>query len=85
MDASAKALEKICRYEAKSGIGTIVPATMTMSKDDISSALKVASSFKSPDDGALVEGIYMEGPFISPKKAGAQRSYLCKRTFIRAF
>ncbi len=85
MDASAKALEKICRYEAKSGIGTIVPATMTMSKDDISSALKVASSFKSPDDGALVEGIYMEGPFISPKKAGAQDPIYVKEPSLELF
>ena len=72
MDGEEASLKTICRYEAQHGITSVTPASMTMSEDSISKALKCAASFNSEEDMASLEGVYLEGPFISSKKLGAQ-------------
>ena len=74
MDGEDSSLKTICRYEAMHGITSVTPASMTMSEDSISKALKCAALFKAEDDMASLEGVYLEGPFISSKKLGAQNS-----------
>jgi len=74
MDGEEASLKTICRYEAQHGITSVTPASMTMSEDSISKALKCAASFNSEEDMASFEGVYLEGPFISSKKLGAQNS-----------
>ncbi|MDY6321501.1 MAG: N-acetylglucosamine-6-phosphate deacetylase [Succinivibrio sp.] len=76
MDATPEALEKICRYEASQGVGIITPASMTMGRDDILKALRCAKDYAAQQDirapEARIAGIYMEGPYVSPQKCGAQ-------------
>lgn len=72
MDGTEEALDAIAKYQAKSGITAICPATMTMAEADIIKACENVRDYKLKDDAADVVGIYMEGPFISPKKVGAQ-------------
>lgn len=74
MDGTTKALEKISQHEAACGVTSICPASMTMSKDDILKACAAAAAFRAPSNGAALAGIYMEGPFVSPHKAGAQNA-----------
>lgn len=64
-------------YELKSGITAICPATMTLSEEILSDALSTAKQYVSETaeadrDGAVLTGINLEGPFVSPAKKGAQ-------------
>ena len=70
-DAGDDTIKNIAEYEAKSGITSICPATMTISRDNLRKIMKKAADYKS-ESGATLVGINMEGPFISEKKKGAQ-------------
>lgn len=72
MDGTPDTLHKIASFEASHGITTFCPASMTMGADTILSAMRYASSFSPAADEAAMGGIYMEGPFISKDKCGAQ-------------
>lgn len=72
MEGTEEALDVISKYQAKSGIVAICPATMTMPEADIVKACENVRDYKLKDDSADVVGINMEGPFVSPKKVGAQ-------------
>ena len=66
MEGTEEALDAIAKYQAKSGILAICPATMTMSEEDITKACANARDYQNKDDGAELVGINMEGPFVSP-------------------
>lgn len=75
-DDSLEAVEEIAKYEASIGVTTIIPATLTLTTEELESILKTAVTYnekfgKSPYRSDLV-GINMEGPFISVEKKGAQ-------------
>ena len=72
MDADSDTIAAIAAYEASCGVTSICPASMTMSYEDIMKALDSAKSFRARDNEASLEGVYLEGPFISRKKVGAQ-------------
>ncbi len=72
-DGTKEAIEEIAKYEASVGVTGIAPATMTLPVEDLEHILAVAAEYKKEGhDGADLLGINMEGPFISPKKKGAQ-------------
>jgi N-acetylglucosamine-6-phosphate deacetylase len=71
-DGNYEALNAIAHYQASNGITTICPATMTLDMEELERILDTASSY-SNQEGAIFCGIYMEGPFISAIKKGAQR------------
>ncbi len=74
-DADLEGLNEIARYEAQNGILAICPATMTYSEEILSKIMENASEYTNKGSGtdkATLVGINMEGPFISPKKIGAQ-------------
>ena len=63
-------LETVVEYEKRHGITSICPATMTLEENDLLGICKkVAECAKRR---AEIKGIYLEGPFISYGKAGAQ-------------
>ena len=77
-DAKDETIKNIAKYEARSGITSICPATMTISKDELREVMRKAAAYKS-EEGAKLVGINMEGPFISEAKKGAQSSkYILK-------
>lgn len=81
-DGDSEADRRIARAEAKLGITTICPATMTVSEDDLIKALEAgaaASKAADPDKEARILGINMEGPFISVEKKGAQNPDYIKK------
>ncbi len=78
MDGDNSSLETICQYEALHGITSVTPASMTMDEDSIIKTLKNAAAFKEKDDMSSLEGVYLEGPFISPNKIGAQNPLYVK-------
>jgi N-acetylglucosamine-6-phosphate deacetylase len=72
MDATSDALTSISQTLAKEGTTSFLATTMTASELDIEKTLLAVRDYKSVQDGATLLGIHLEGPFISPKKAGAQ-------------
>ena len=70
-DADEAGLQAIADFEASKGVLAICPATMTFSEEILSGIMDVAAAHKN-DHGADLVGINMEGPYISPKKVGAQ-------------
>ncbi|MGN1281024.1 MAG: N-acetylglucosamine-6-phosphate deacetylase [Succinivibrio sp.] len=76
MDADPEHLKRLARYEALNGITSFAPASMTMSRKDIRNSIESAVQFRrgciNSSDMASIEGIYLEGPFVSEKKLGAQ-------------
>lgn len=76
-DADPEGIRAMAAYELKNGITTIVPATMTFSEEILTGICRTAAEYKAWQDEtapelAILEGINMEGPFISPAKKGAQ-------------
>lgn len=72
-DGTKEAIAEIAKYEASIGVTAIAPATMTLPVEELEQILAVAAEYKKEQkEGADLIGINMEGPFISPKKKGAQ-------------
>ena len=61
-----EALKAIYDYETSAGVTTICPATMTLPEEKLIPIMKAARNFPG------LAGIYLEGPFISKNKPGAQ-------------
>lgn len=70
-DGTPEAFRTIAEYELRQGVTSITPATMTMPEETLSEICSAAKGFSCPD-GADFCGLYMEGPFISAAKKGAQ-------------
>lgn len=74
-DGSAEGIRKMSYGIVKNGVTSWCPTTMTVSMDEINGALDVVRSLKEESktwDGAEILGVNLEGPFINPKKKGAQ-------------
>uniref|UniRef100_UPI004056A566 N-acetylglucosamine-6-phosphate deacetylase n=1 Tax=Agathobacter sp. TaxID=2021311 RepID=UPI004056A566 len=70
-DGTHEAFDAIAQYQLKNGITSILPATMTLPKEELTRIFKAASSYKN-ETGSTIRGITMEGPFVSLRKKGAQ-------------
>ncbi len=74
-DGSADGIRKMANGIMKNGVTSWCPTTMTVSMEEINTALDTVRSLKSESkdwDGAEILGVNLEGPFINPKKKGAQ-------------
>ncbi|MEC0228116.1 N-acetylglucosamine-6-phosphate deacetylase [Paenibacillus alba] len=73
MDASPETLDTITRFHALHGTTGMLATTMTATREDIDRVLgEVDRYIQQPMPYAQLLGVHMEGPFISPKWAGAQ-------------
>ena len=69
-DGTKEACEAIASYELQHGITTICPATMTLSEEQLMKICHTASGVQLES----LKGIYLEGPFVSYEKRGAQNA-----------
>lgn len=90
-DGNMRALDEIAGYEAKNGITTIVPATMTLPEELLRQSCEVACEFRKQQEAgkkekkAVLCGIHMEGPFVSEEKLGAQNPDYVRRADQKMF
>ena len=76
MEGTDDALDAVAAHLARHGVTGFLPTTITAPWPQQAQALKVAAQkLRSPDNGATgaaVLGCHLEGPYINPKKKGAQ-------------
>ncbi len=77
-DGTAEAFRTIAKYELSQGVTSITPATMTMPEEVLAGICRTVRDF-TYEEGADLCGLYMEGPFISEKKKGAQNGDYIRR------
>ena len=85
MDEDADALGKIAAFQARTGVTSFLPTTMTCAYGAVERALdRIRRAMTEKPHGARILGSHMEGPFISPAKKGAQdEQYILPPTFAR--
>ncbi|MBM7579136.1 N-acetylglucosamine-6-phosphate deacetylase [Jeotgalibacillus terrae] len=73
MDATPEALQTMADALVKEGVTSFLATTMTQTEDAVMKALRNTAEFMGQQtSGAEVIGVHLEGPFLSPEKAGAQ-------------
>jgi len=78
MDSTYKALKEISKFKAKNGCTSFLATTVTSSIKETVKALNNVNEYnkQSPEEGAEILGVHLEGPFINAKQKGAQREDL---------
>ena len=78
MDSTYEALKEISKFKAKNGCTGFLATTVTSSVKDTVKALNNISEYskQSPEGGAEILGVHLEGPFINAMQKGAQREDL---------
>ena len=77
-DGTKEAFDAITKYQAENGVTSISPATMTLSREELTKIFTEAGKYQNVE-GSVIRGITMEGPFVSRAKKGAQNGdYLHK-------
>lgn len=79
-DGSEAGLVKISNALTQNGVTAWLPTTMTIPTDELNRAFgAVRSLMKNGHTGAVILGVHAEGPYISPKKCGAQKPVNIKK------
>lgn len=81
-DASSAGIVKMARRLPELGVKAFCPTTMTISEDNIMRCFDAVASAKDKlsEEGGIyadILGIHLEGPFMSPNKAGVQNKDYC--------
>lgn len=87
MDGTQEALEIIAKHLPAEGTTSFLATTMTEETSVIHTALNSAANFikQSRSSAAEMLGIHLEGPFISPKRAGAQPASFIQEPDVHLF
>ena len=73
MDSGTEPIVKACKTHMMHGTTTIYPTTLAADRDELYEAVKnIKKVADSETDIPHIEGIHMEGPYLSPAQAGAQ-------------
>lgn len=83
-DGTQEAIEAMALYEAKNGVTTICPATMTLGDDVLEGIFSNAAAYENKVGASLV-GINMEGPYLSLAKKGAQNGTYLRMPDVEHF
>ena len=72
-DADPASIRRIAEFEAQNGIAAFCPAAMTCGEEKLKEILDAAAEYgRTAETAASLLGVRLEGPFLSPLKAGAQ-------------
>lgn len=85
MEGSEEAVNVVAKAIAAHGTTSFVPTTMTEDAGAIRKAVALVSRMKNKrTEGANVLGIHLEGPFVNPKKLGAQNPKYARLPSVEA-
>ncbi len=74
-DGTGEALARMADYQLSRGVTQICPTGMTLPPEGLDALCRAAARYAAhPAPGAELVGIGLEGPFLSPEKAGAQKA-----------
>ena len=87
MDGTVEDIQNIAQTVAKEGTTSFLVTTMTQSKENILKAMQAVKTYRdeTPETGARVVGIHLEGPFIAAAHKGAQPLEFVKEPDIATF
>lgn len=71
-DGTLEALKSIAEFKLYEGVTTIIPTTLTVSKDCLVKVMNAVAAYQQETPYAKIAGIHLEGPFINPNCLGAQ-------------
>lgn len=83
MDGNENSIHKIAKSLTQDGVTSWLPTTISLSKKEIKKVLKVVSSTKTKDNEAKIQGINLEGPFLSIGHKGVHESKYIKKPNIK--
>lgn len=75
-DADLAAWQELQRFEARQGVTQYCPTSMSAAAPQLEKIFRLAGESadeEEPEGAAWFCGIHMEGPWLNPKKAGAQK------------
>ncbi|WP_340081705.1 N-acetylglucosamine-6-phosphate deacetylase [Terribacillus sp. FSL K6-0262] len=72
MDATQESLHTIAAWLPNEGTTAFLATTITQGQGAIEAALEQVDLFSAQTGEAELIGVHLEGPFVNPKKAGAQ-------------
>lgn len=78
-DGSIEAIGEIAKFELRNGITSICPATMTLAEEQLMKICRMARESKAEG----LRGIYLEGPFVSYEKRGAQNPAYIRKPDVK--
>ena len=86
-DGTEKSLRQISNYLASQGVTSFLATGMSLPEQVLQHSFSTAVSFQknSVKEGAVLRGIRMEGPFLSPEKRGAHDLQYLKNPDIDLF
>lgn len=77
-EATPEALETMSRTLVKNGVTSFCPTSMTLSTEELERIFANVAAMKGKTSGAYIQGVNMEGPYISMAKKGAQNPLYVK-------
>ena len=72
MGATPEQVRAACVAHAKHGTTTILPTTVTAKLDMTENMIRAVCQAQAITTECTIAGVHLEGPFLSPKQAGAQ-------------
>ena len=69
--ADAAGIKKLAGFYASHGTTSFAPTCMTLPEDDMIRFAKLIADYEGSEGEASIQGINLEGPFLSEKKRGA--------------
>ena len=71
-DKTKEAYETLSKHYARHGVTSFCPTTMTLPVSQLKEIFEAIESYKGKEPAAYIQGINMEGPYVSKNKCGAQ-------------
>ena len=72
MDGSPQAFAAVTRHHARNGTCALAATTLSASSENIERAILAATHFRPDADCAEIVAVHLEGPYVNPRRSGAQ-------------
>ena len=78
MGATEEEFGQIAEFHLQHGTTTMLATTSTSSMEEIEKTLETFEKYKKNHSGSSLEGVHLEGPWLSPAQCGAQSESLMR-------